>query len=60
MQGEENINFLKEFIGIDWLEKEFDKVEAKSPLKGAGTLLRHNFDKVIDKKDAQQKLRNPK
>jgi hypothetical protein len=104
VRDEKNIDFLKEFIGVDWLDKEFDRVETKSLLKGAGThigsyhpyvqymyelkylilradiekredvalgryhfilsnagtLLRHNFEKIIDKKDAQEKLRNPR
>ena len=100
---DDNILFLKEFIGTEWLSAEFKKINTKTPLKGAGArfetchpwvhflyemgyllrradienrdnvmmgryhyilnnagaLLRHNLDYIIDKKEAQMKLRNP-
>lgn len=100
---DDNIEFLRDFIGRNWLEAEFDKINTKSPLKGAGShfapyhpwvhfkyeleyllrranveshkdvvmgkyhyilsnagmLLKRNFNYIIDKKDAQKKLRNP-
>lgn len=99
----DNIEFLKNFIGKDWLDAEFKKIDTKSLLKGAaihsesyhpwvqymyeieyllrrsevencqdiimgryhyilnnaGMLLRDNFNYIIDKKEAQMKLRNP-
>ena len=30
------IDFLKTFIGADWLDSEFNRINTKSPLKGAG------------------------
>lgn len=30
------IDFLKTFIGTDWLDSEFNRINTKSPLKGAG------------------------
>ncbi|MEA4900702.1 hypothetical protein [Desulfitobacterium sp.] len=99
----DNIKFLENFIGRDWLNAEFDKINTKSPLKGAGIdfasyhpwvhfmyeieyllrrsdvenredvimgryhyilnnagmLLKDNFNYIVDKKDAQMKLRSP-
>ena len=30
------IDFLKTFIGADWLDSEFNRINTKTPLKGAG------------------------
>lgn len=32
----EYINYFREFIGVEWLEAEYKRIETKSPLKGAG------------------------
>ena len=35
----DNILFLEEFIGTEWLNTHFEKINTRSPLKGAGNSL---------------------